>query len=156
MPTLIPLEDLHWADRSLLDLVEALAARMRDVPVLLVALARPELLNERRDWGGGLPAYTALPLDRLTEDASRELAELVLARLEAQGKRAASIADTAEGNPLFIEELAASVAERSTAEATELPTSIRAIVAARLDALPPEERSLLVDASVVGRVFWRG
>ena len=60
----------------------------------------------------------------------------------------------AEGNPLFIEELAASIAERSTAG--ELPTSVRAIIAARLDSLPPGERSVLVDASVAGRVFWRG
>jgi class 3 adenylate cyclase len=156
MPTLILLEDLHWADRSLLDLVEALAARMRDVPVLLVALARPELLNERRDWGGGLPAYTALPLDRLTEDASLELAELLLARLEGSRRPAPRIAETAEGNPLFIEELAAAVAERSTDDTTGLPTTVRAIVAARLDALPADERSVLIDASVVGRVFWRG
>ena len=156
MPTLILLEDLHWADRSLLDLVEALAARMRDVPVLLVALARPELLNERRDWGGGLPAYTALPLDRLTEDASLELAELLLARLEGSRRPAPRIAETAEGNPLFIEELAAAVAERSTDDTTGLPTTVRAIVAARLDALPADERSVLIDASVVGRIFWRG
>ena len=60
----------------------------------------------------------------------------------------------AEGNPLFIEELAASIAERSTAD--ELPTSVRGIIAARLDSLPPDERSILVDASVAGRVFWRG
>jgi class 3 adenylate cyclase len=155
-PTLFIFEDLHWADRSLVDLVESLAAQIRDVPVLFLALARPELLAERPGWTGGVPAHTAMPLDPLDEDASRELAELVLARLEAPTKRASSIADTAEGNPLFIEELAASVAERSTAEATELPTTIRAIVAARLDALPPEERSLVVDASVAGRVFWRG
>jgi class 3 adenylate cyclase len=154
-PTLFLFEDIHWADASLLDLIETLAARVRDVPVLLLALARPELLTERPGWGGGLPAYTALPLDRLAADASLELTELLLDRLEASGDQAAGIAEVAEGNPLFIEELAASVAERSTA-ATELPTSIRAIVAARLDALPAEERSLLVDASVVGRVFWRG
>ena len=156
MPTLLLFEDLHWADGSLLDLLEGLAARVRGVPVLLVALARPEMLNERPGWGGGLPAYTALQLDPLTEGASFELAELLLARLEASGQRAPGIAETAEGNPLFIEELAASVAERSTAETTELPTTVRAIVAARLDALPAEERSLLVDASVVGRIFWRG
>jgi len=66
------------------------------------------------------------------------------------------VAGTAEGNPLFIEELAASLAEKSTAEARALPTSIQAIVAARLDALPAEERSVLVDAAVIGRVFWRG
>ncbi|MBA3433855.1 MAG: AAA family ATPase [Actinobacteria bacterium] len=156
MPTMLLFEDLHWADSSLLDLLEGLAARVRGVPVLLLALARPEMLNERPGWGGGLPAYTALQLDRLTDGASFELAELLLARLEASGQRASGIAETAEGNPLFIEELAASVAERSTAETTELPTTVRAIVAARLDALPAEETSLLVDASVVGRVFWRG
>jgi len=155
-PTLLVFEDLHWADTSLLDLVEMLASRTRDVPVLLLVLARPEMLNERPGWAGGLPAYTALPLDRLTEDNSLELADLLLARLEAAGTRASNIALTGEGNPLFIEELAASVAERSTAETNELPSSIRAIVSARLDALPPRERSLLADASVVGRVFWRG
>jgi class 3 adenylate cyclase len=154
-PTLLLFEDIHWADASLLDLIETLAARVRDVPVLLLALARPEMLNDRPAWAGGLPAYTALPLDRLTENASLELTDLLLARFEASRERAGNIAETAEGNPLFIEELAASVAERSTGE-TELPTSIRAIVAARLDALPPEERSLLIDASVVGRIFWRG
>jgi predicted ATPase/class 3 adenylate cyclase len=154
--TLLLFEDIHWADRSLLDLIETLAARVRDVPVLLLALARPEMLTERPGWAGGLPAYTALPLDALTENASLELTELLLARLETSGARAGTIAETAEGNPLFIEELAASIAERSTAEATDLPTSVRAIVAARLDALPPDERSVLVDASAVGRVFWRG
>ncbi len=155
-PTLLLFEDIHWADASLLDLIEALAARVREVPVLFLALARPELLTDRPGWAGGLPAYTALPLERLTEASSLELAELLLTRLEASPKRKERIAETAEGNPLFIEELAASVAERSTLDAGELPTSVRAIVAARLDALPPEERSLLVDASVVGRVFWRG
>jgi predicted ATPase len=114
------------------------------------------MLTERPGWAGGLPAYTALPLDRLTEDESLELAGRLLERLEARDARPASIAETSEGNPLFIEELAASIAERSTADATNLPTSVRAIVAARLDALPPDERSVLVDASAVGRVFWRG
>jgi class 3 adenylate cyclase len=154
-PTLLLFEDIHWADASLLELIEMLAARVRDVPVLFLALARPEMLTERPGWAGGLPAYTALPLDRLTEDQSCKLAELLLQRHEAPDERATNIAETAEGNPLFIEELAASIAERST-EATELPTSVRAIVAARLDALPPNERSVLVDASAVGRVFWRG
>jgi class 3 adenylate cyclase len=153
--TLLLFEDIHWAESSLLDLIEMLAARIRDVPVLLVALARPELLNDRPGWAGGLPAYTALPLERLTDEDSLQLTELLFERLGASDPRAAHIAETAEGNPLFIEELAASVAERSTG-ATELPTSVRAIIAARLDALPTEERSVLLDASVVGRVFWRG
>ena len=155
-PTLLLFEDIHWAEASLLELIEMLAARVREVPVLFLALARPEMLTERPGWAGGLPAYTALPLDPLTESASLELAGLLLERLDASGRPVENIAETAEGNPLFIEELAASVAERSTLDADHLPTSVRAIVAARLDALPPDERSVLVDASVVGRVFWRG
>jgi class 3 adenylate cyclase len=154
-PTMLLFEDIHWADASLLDLVETLAARVRDVPLLLVALARPELLTERPTWGGGLPAYTALPLDRLSEEDAHELAELLLGRAGASPEQADAVARTSEGNPLFIEELAASVVERSVVDAA-LPTSVRAIVAARLDALPPAERGVLVDAAVVGRVFWRG
>ena len=152
-PTLLLFEDIHWADASLLDLLETLASRVRDVPLLLVAIARPELLTDRPTWGGGLPAYTALPLDPLTEESSRQLAEQLLA--ESGGADGAlAVVETAEGNPLFIEELAASIAEKSTSG--ELPTSVRAIIAARLDSLPAEERGVLVDASVVGRVFWRG
>jgi len=153
-PTLLLYEDIHWADASLLDLLETFGARIREVPVLFVALARPELRTQRPDWGGGLPAYTSLPLDPLTANSSRELAEHLLAQAEISDERAAAVAETAEGNPLFIEELAASIAEKSTAN--ELPTSVRAIVSARLDSLLPDERSVLVSASVVGRVFWRG
>ena len=151
-PTMLLFEDIHWADPSQLDLLETLASLVRDVPVLFVALARPELLTDRPTWGGGLPAYTALPLAPLNDTASQELAEHLLA--DTGVVDALRVAQTAEGNPLFIEELAASLAERSTAD--ELPTSVRAIIAARLDSLPPDERSVLVDASVVGRVFWRG
>jgi class 3 adenylate cyclase len=152
-PTLLLYEDIHWADGSLLDLLETFASRVREVPVLFLALARPELLGERPGWGGGLPAYTALPLEPLSADASRELAKQLVGQAGAQ---AARVAETAEGNPLFIEELAASLAEHSTGDTAELPTSIRAIIAARLDSLPAAERAVLVDASVVGRVFWRG
>ncbi|MBA3413178.1 MAG: AAA family ATPase, partial [Actinobacteria bacterium] len=155
-PTLLLFEDIHWADGSLLDLLETLAARTREIPLLLLALARPELLSERPGWGGGLPAYSALPLDRLSDEAAHVLAERLLARTDEQKRCAAAVAETGEGNPLFIEELAAALAERGSAESTPLPTSIRGIVAARLDALPPPERALLLDAAVVGRVFWRG
>jgi class 3 adenylate cyclase len=154
-PTMLLFEDIHWADASLLDLIETLAARVRDVPLMLVALARPELLTERPTWGGGLPAYTALPLDRLADQDAQELAELLLGRAGTSPDQADVVARTAEGNPLFIEELAASVVERSTVDAG-LPTSVRAIIAARLDALPSTERAVLVDAAIVGRVFWRG
>ena len=153
-PTLLLYEDIHWADDGLLDLLHVLAARVRDVPILLVALARPELLAERPGWGGGLPAYTALQLEPLTGTSSRELAAALLAESGLSEEQATLVTETAEGNPLFIEELSAAIAEKSTAEV--LPTSIREIIAARLDSLPAEERGVLVDASVVGRVFWRG
>jgi class 3 adenylate cyclase len=154
-PTLLVYEDIHWADGSMLDLLETFGARVRDVPVLFLALARPELLGERPGWGGGLPAYTALPLEPLGDAAGRELATELLGRVETT-LRPEDVATTAEGNPLFIEELARCLGEQEAKGLDELPTSIRAIIAARLDALPAAERAVLVDASVVGRVFWRG
>jgi class 3 adenylate cyclase len=153
-PTLLVFEDIHWADRSLLDLIELLAARLRDLPVLVMTLARPELLDSRPAWGGGLPAYTALPLAPLSAEESRELAAHRLASLSPDDM--ARLAQTAEGNPLFIEQLAATIAEAATAQSDSLPTTIRGIVSARLDALPADERALLLDAAVVGRTFWRG
>ena len=154
-PTVLVFEDIHVASASLLDLLETLASRVRDVPLLLLTQARPELLGERPTWGGGLPTYSALQLEPLSGDHANELAR---ALLEAAGSTVAStaeLAETAEGNPLFLEELAASVAE-GRSEPDELPTSIRGIVAARIDALPADEREALLDAAVVGKVFWPG
>ena len=151
-PALLVFEDVHWADAGTLDLLEALASRLRDVPLVIFALARPELLERKPSWGGGLPGYTALPLEPLGEPQARELAERLLADT---GLEPEAIVGTAEGNPLFIEELAAAVSEQGGDGTGNLPTSIRAIVAARLDSLPSDERSVLLDASVVGKVFWR-
>ena len=144
-------EDIHWADAALLDLIELLAARLQDLPVLLLTLARPELLDARPTWGGGLLAYHALPLEPL---GGSDAAQLALQLLGADTK-AAQVAEAAEGNPLFIEQLAAVMAE-SGEQADRLPTTIRGLVAARLDALPSEERQVILDASIVGRIFWRG
>jgi class 3 adenylate cyclase len=157
-PTMLVFEDVHWADRSLLDLIELLAARLRDLPILLLALARPELLDARPGWGGGLPAYTALPLDQLKESEARELAAQLLGTSADDGRaeQAALLAETGEGNPLFIEQLAATLAETSPGDDSPLPTTIRGIVAARLDALPAAERAVLLHAAVGGKVFWRG
>jgi class 3 adenylate cyclase len=156
-PTLLVFEDIHWADPSLLDLIEQLAARLQDLPLLLLTLARPELLDARA-WGGGLLAYTAMPLDPLVGDEAMELASQFLATASENGgaDRAAAIAEAAEGNPLFIEQLAAVMSEGVVGAETPLPSTIRGLVAARLDALPPDERSLLLDAAVVGKGFWRG
>jgi class 3 adenylate cyclase len=157
-PTVLILEDLHWAEPSLLDLIEFLAARVRDVPLLLLTLARPELRSRRQSWGSGLPAYTALALEPLGFGDALELTRRLLSQrsVDRSPDQAEALANTAEGNPLFIEEMAASLAERATADGRELPTSIRGIVHARLDALPRAERSVLMDASVMGRMFWSG
>jgi class 3 adenylate cyclase len=155
-PTVLVFEDIHWADAGMLDLLEVIASRVRDVPLLLVALARPELLERRPSWGGGLPGYTALPLEALNEEDAKELAAQVLAQMRKPGREASEVGLVGEGNPLFIEELAASVAEHATGSAAELPTTIRGIVSARLDALPPGERAVLLDAAVVGKIFWSG
>jgi class 3 adenylate cyclase len=155
-PTVLIFEDIHWADAGMLDLLEVLASRVRDVPLLLLALARPDLLERRQSWGGGLPGFTALPVEPLSAEHAKELAAQVLLQMQKPGQQSGEIGSVGEGNPLFIEELAASVAEHATAMASELPTTIRAIVSARLDALPPGERALLLDAAVVGKVFWTG
>jgi predicted ATPase len=128
---------------------------VHDVPLLLLALARPDLLERRPRWGGGLPGYTAVPLESLSDDAANELAAQLLSAGGDGQRKPGEIARAGEGNPLFIEELAAKVTEDSRT-GSELPTTIRAIVSARLDGLPPEERAVLLDASVVGKVFWRG
>ena len=154
-PTMLVFEDIHWADSSLLDLIEVLSARTEDAPVLFVALARPELFSERRSWGGGLVSATALSLEPLAERDAEQLAAQLLAGRVAESS-AMRLATAAEGNPLFIEELAAVVAERTAPDVDALPTTIRSILAARLDALEPDERALLLDAAVVGKIFWRG
>ena len=156
-PTMLVFEDLHWGDEALLDLVELLAARLRDLPILVLTLARPELLDARPGWGGGLLAHTALPLRPLDANDAASLAAQRLADAGASdgAERAADLAAVADGNPLFIEQLAAALAE-SGDPAASLPTTIRELIAARLDALPASERAVLLDAAVGGRVFWRG
>jgi class 3 adenylate cyclase len=148
-PTVLVFEDIHWADTNMLDLIEALATRVRDLPLLFVTLSRPELHDTRERWAAGIAGYTALTLAPLGERHARELAVRRLGDTE----RVDEVIRVAEGNPLFIEQLAATIDE--TASGT-LPTSVRALVAARLDALPRAERALLIDAAVVGKVFWEG
>jgi predicted ATPase len=145
-PTILVFEDVHWAGGSLLDLIDALAVGTHGLPLLLVTLARPEFLDARSDWGRRLQSYTSLTLGPLGEPDARELAVLRLGSSE----QADAVVKVAEGNPLFIEQLVATMGETRGA----LPTSIRGLVAARLDALPPSDRALLLDAAVVGKVFW--
>jgi class 3 adenylate cyclase len=157
-PLMLVFEDLHWADVSLLDLVELLAARLRDLPVLLLVLSRPDLLDSRPSWGGGLPAYSAVRLGPLRAAEAEQLAAERLASFTtgAHEERAAELVRMSDGNPLFIEQLAATLAETAADGRDSLPSTIRGLLGARLDALPKDERSLLLDAAIGGKVFWRG
>ena len=141
-PTLLVFEDIHWSDRSLLDLIELLAARLRDLPIMLLSLARPELLDSRTAWGGGLPAYTALPLPALSTEDSQKLAGLRLQGLEQRGRRAArrdrrgqpALHRAARGDDGRIVEhrrLAADDGARNRGRAARRAACRRALVAAR-------------------------
>jgi len=154
-PLLVVLEDLHWADNALLDLVEYLAAHLKDTALVIICLARPEFIDQRPGWGSGLFAHTVIGLEPLSSVDAAALAGNLLAEAAGGSETVNRLAETAEGNPLFIEELTAAVAEGQEL-GSGLPTTVRAAIASRLDALPSAGREVLLDASVVGRTFWRG
>ncbi|HSC73658.1 MAG TPA: AAA family ATPase, partial [Gaiellaceae bacterium] len=147
-PTVFVFEDIHWADESELALLGYLAQHTRDAPALLVATARPELLDIQPSWGTGLGAQTTMPLEPLAENDARALAEQLVVGVDPD-----RLVDVAGGNPLFLEELAASIAERG---GDELPVTVREAIAARIDALPARPRHALLTAAVIGKTFWRG
>jgi DNA-binding SARP family transcriptional activator len=147
----VAVEDVHWAQPTLLDLLEYLLAFSSEHPMLLVCLARPELLETRAEWGTPQPNRSLLFLEALPDADARRLVES--AGDEDLGSATASrIVGTAEGNPLFLEQLVAVGANAGEA----LPSSIQAVLAARIDRLEPGERALLEDASVQGRSFYVG
>ncbi|HYM67739.1 MAG TPA: AAA family ATPase, partial [Patescibacteria group bacterium] len=153
-PTLLVFEDIHWADAGQLDLIEYLAVHVSETPVVLVALARPELLDRRATWGTKVRAHTTLSLDSVSDaDAAALVANLLGEDLPAHS--VGRLVSVAGGNPLFLEELTAGLQEGADV-GPELPTTVRAAIAARIDSLPSEHRSVLLAASVVGKVFWRG
>jgi class 3 adenylate cyclase len=154
-PTLVVLEDLHWADESLLELVEGLSARLQDVPLLLLALARPEFLDARPSWAR-LPTNLTIQLQALAEAHTRDLARRLLSGASDREAVAERVEQAAGGNPLFVEELAAWLSEGDTASAAGVPANIKTIIAARLDQLPAPERQVILDASVIGDFFWQG
>jgi len=148
----VVLEDLHWAESTFLDLVEHLAEWTHDAPLLLVCLARPELLDERPLWGGGKPNVSSLLLEPLGSTESQTLLEALPGGARLSDPTRARIADVAEGNPLFLEQLVAEGGELSGE--LPIPPTIEALLAARLDRLGPGERAVLETASVVGKEFW--
>jgi class 3 adenylate cyclase/tetratricopeptide (TPR) repeat protein len=151
-PLVCVFDDVHWGEETFLDLIEHVADLSRDAPILLLCIARPELLDRRAGWAGGKVNATSVLLEPLGPDD----AELMIASLahldDALRER---IREAAEGNPLFVEQMVALVMESGDGNVT-VPPTIQALLAARLDQLDPSERGVLERGAVEGRIFHRG
>jgi class 3 adenylate cyclase/tetratricopeptide (TPR) repeat protein len=153
-PLVLVLDDLQWAEAPLLDLVEHLADWAREAPIFLLCIARPELLDVRHGWGGGKLNATSILLEPLGTDDSVTLIDGLLEGLVLDGATRARILATAEGNPLFLEEMAALA--REAGGSVEVPPTIQALLQARLDTLDDDERIVIERGAVEGKVFHRG
>jgi tetratricopeptide (TPR) repeat protein len=168
-PLVLVIEDAHWADGALLDLVEYLVGWSRGAPLLILCLARPELNERRRAWGHGHANAHMLTLEPLVADEVNALLANLLGSAELGPRLEERIASAADGNPLFVEELVRVLLEDGVLQQRDgvwtvaggldrltIPPSINALLAARLDQLEPEEREVLQCAAVVGKQFWWG
>jgi class 3 adenylate cyclase/tetratricopeptide (TPR) repeat protein len=154
-PLVLVFEDLHWADEGLLDFIDHLVDWAGAVPILVVATARPELLTRRPGWGGGKPNAATISLPPLTEEETAKLLHDLLDRAVLPAEVQTRLLERAGGNPLYAEEFAR-IADAAGDGDLPLPESVQGLIAARLDALDAEEKTLLQDAAVVGKVFWLG
>ncbi|HET9507900.1 MAG TPA: hypothetical protein VFO81_08140, partial [Gaiellaceae bacterium] len=166
-PVVLVFDDIHWGEPMFLDLVEYLAEWMRDAPLLLVCLARPELLDVRSGWGGGKLNATSTLLEPLSDQDCLRLIENLVGRTELLEELERTIASAAEGNPLFVEEMLSMLiddgllvpADEGWAPTGHLPPvrvppTIQALLAARLDRLGPDDRAVIERAAVQGKVLY--
>jgi class 3 adenylate cyclase len=153
-PLVLVVEDIHWADESLLDFIDELVDWVTDVPLLVVATARPELLERRPGWGGGKLNATTLALSPLSDEHTVELIGNLLGRPVLAADSQQSLLERAGGNPLYAEQFVELYLEQGSTDELPLPETLQGIIAARLDGLPESEKSLLQEAAVVGKVFW--
>ncbi len=168
-PVVLLLEDLHWADEAMLDLVDLAGPALGRHPLLVVATARPTLLESRPHWGEGHDFHTVMPLEALSRRATRRLLAEILQRADTVPPGLSDLVVTvSEGNPFYVEELVTWLVDagvivrgedvwRVRAERlahVEVPATLRSVLQARLDALPPAERVAVQRAAVIGRVFW--
>ena len=164
--TVVVLDDLQWADSTILDLVEHLTDWIHGVPLLVLALARPELLDIRSAWGGGKPDATAFLLEPLPPEQTNQLVEALFEGATVPEAARRRIATAADGNPLFVEQViemllddgllkrrADGSLEVYELDSISVPPTIQALLAARLDRLSDPERRTIERASVVGKEF---
>jgi class 3 adenylate cyclase/tetratricopeptide (TPR) repeat protein len=155
-PLVLVFEDIHWSDDGLLDFIDHLVEWAGGVPILVLCTARPELLERRSGWGGGKLNATTLSISPLADHETARLLGALLGRPIMESEAQAALLVRAGGNPLYAEQYAQMQEERAGPDELSLPESVQGIIAARLDLLPTEEKDLLQDASVLGKVFWLG
>ena len=154
-PLVLVFEDVHWADDDLLDFVDELADWVEGVPLLVLCTARPELLDRRPGWGGGKRNALTISLSPLGDDDTARLIAGLFDRAVLDADTQAALLARAGGNPLYAEQFVRMAAERGATD-RNLPETVQGIIAARLDLLSAEEKSILQDAAVLGKVFWAG
>jgi class 3 adenylate cyclase len=155
-PLVLIFEDVHWADDGLLDFIEHLVDWVRDVPMLVLCTARLELLERRPAWGGGKVNAATIALAPLSDNETAALISALSERPLLDAVTQSALMARAGGNPLYAEQFVRMLEERETVEELPLPESVQGIIAARLDSLQSEEKTLLQDAAVIGKVFWLG
>jgi class 3 adenylate cyclase/tetratricopeptide (TPR) repeat protein len=167
-PTVLVFEDLHWADDGLVDFVESVLAYAVDVPLVVVAVARPELLDRRPGFGKDLPHVVMLPLGPLNETAVSQLFSALLGTALLPADTQQRLIELAGGNPLYAEEYVRMLADSGVLEragrswrlagAAEIPMpdTVEGVIASRLDLLDPADLGVLQAAAVVGHTFWPG
>jgi DNA-binding SARP family transcriptional activator len=153
-PLMVVFEDLHWAESTLLDLVEYLAVQQGPSPVVLVCVARPELREQRPTWAAGTERAISIELTPLTEDSAAALLDSLAEDQRIPPSTRARLLETAAGNPLYLEQLAASLSEQAGSETRPaLPPTIQALLGARLQRLGPGASSVLACAAIMGKDF---
>ena len=153
-PLVLVFEDLHWADDALLDFVDEVVDQVSGVPLVVIATARPELLERRPGWAGGKPGALTISLPPLSRSDTTQLVAVLLERSTVPADAHAALLARIGGNPLYAEQLCRMLVEQG--RLGDMPDSLRSIIAARLDALADAEKRVLQDAAVVGKAFWTG
>ena len=156
-PLVLVVEDVHWAEPPLLAFLEHLADWAQGVPILVVCTARPELYDAHAAWGTGLRNHTTINLSPLSDTDTARLVSALLERAVLPAETQQLLLERAGGNPLYAEEFVRMLHDSGLdAAETPVPESLQALIAARLDTLSQERKSLLQDAAVLGKVFWAG
>jgi len=158
-PLVIVLEDLHWADPALLEFVEHLVDWATEVPLLVMCTARPELYDQAHGWGGGKRNASTISLGPLSQGETATLVVSLLDGAELPDQIETVLLERAGGNPLYAEEFSRMYRDRRVVGengGVDVPETVQALIAARLDTLPAQRKALLQDAAVVGEVFWVG